>query len=386
MKKICLIAWERFSYGGISRVLSDIVTGLSENHEITILCLKNAAALENVYGIDFSKVRIVHKELTFAQKLRREFVDRYLYKILRKFTWGIKYYQSIKYSRSYRNWLISVIGNNYDIVIGASGLNESYLLSSIAPRIGGTKIGWMHTSFEGYFLQGSTTDVDYALKMGKANLSKLDKLVVLSKSDEKKFSLFCETSFIYNPVPFSTDSRANLSSQTFVFVGALSGVKGADILIDAFVLFAKKEKQWKLSIHGDGPMWKYIKETVKKNGLEERVSLKHSTKNVKSIYLGGSALLFPSRLEGFGIVQGEAMICGLPVLAHRLPITEELIASQECGLLYDNNSAEELCSLMERYAELNIDRKTELQQNAVRFAGSLTKDTILERWNQCILQ
>lgn len=385
MKKICFIAWERFSFGGISRVLSDIINGLCDEYEITIVCLKEATYLENVYDIDFNKVNIIHHELTFLQKLRREFTDRYLYRLLNKFNGGVKYYLSLKYSRSYRNKLISFIEDRYDVVIGASGLNESYLLSAISHKIGGVKIGWMHTSFEGYFLQADSAGVEFNLKTGKYHLSKLDSLLVLSHTDAKKYSRFCRSIAMYNPVPFSCDHIANIETKSFIYVGALSKVKGVDVLIDAFSLFAKENSDWKLSIYGDGPLWDYMADKILQDGMQHRVTLSHSTKEVKDAYVQASALLFPSILEGFGIVQGEAMTCGLPIVAHRLPITEELIEQADCGLLYENSTKEELSKTMLQYVNLCLEEKRRLQQNALSRAKEFHKDKILSTWKANIL-
>lgn len=385
-KKICFIAWERFSYGGISRVLSDIINGLCDDYEITILCLKNAQSLENVYGINLGKVEIIHWEMSFLQKLRREFVDGYLCLLLRKLSfWGVKNYVRLKYSSAFRRKIVSIIDHHFDFVIGASGLDESYLLASIAPHIGGVKIGWMHTSFEGYFLSGSSDRKEYALKRGDFYLSRLDKLIVLSNTDEKKYARFCHSVGVYNPVSFSSEVKADVNTRSFVFVGALSWVKGADILIDAFVLFAQENKDWRLDIYGDGNMWKYITDKIKGCNLEKRVSLNHSILDVKSAYLKAAALLFPSRVEGFGIVQGEAMTCGLPVLARALPITRELVEDHDCGFLYKKDSSEELCSIMKQYAESSVGRKKELQLNALRRANHFQINSILSTWNTKII-
>ena len=50
--KIGLIAWERFSYGGVSRIISSVVNELLLNNEIElkILCLKEKNFFQNVYG------------------------------------------------------------------------------------------------------------------------------------------------------------------------------------------------------------------------------------------------------------------------------------------------------------------------------------------------
>lgn len=50
-------------------------------------------------------------------------------------------------------------------------------------------------------------------------------------------------------------------------------------------------------------------------------------------YRNADALLFPSRLEGFGLVAAEAMACGLPVVASRSSALSELIEDGVTGRL-----------------------------------------------------
>jgi len=51
------------------------------------------------------------------------------------------------------------------------------------------------------------------------------------------------------------------------------------------------------------------------------------------------ALLFPSRLEGFGQVAAEAMACGLPVIAANNSALPEVVLDHKTGLLVRQNTA-----------------------------------------------
>ena len=65
---------------------------------------------------------------------------------------------------------------------------------------------------------------------------------------------------------------------------------------------------------------------IRQWGVERRVVYAGSVleKDLPSVYRGAAALLFPSRLEGFGFPVLEAMACGCPVLSSRIPAVEEV--------------------------------------------------------------
>lgn len=58
-------------------------------------------------------------------------------------------------------------------------------------------------------------------------------------------------------------------------------------------------------------------------------------------YNSMDALIFPSRLEGFGLVVAEAMACGLPVIAANSSALPELIDHQKNGLLCEKDNIQE---------------------------------------------
>jgi glycosyltransferase involved in cell wall biosynthesis len=47
--------------------------------------------------------------------------------------------------------------------------------------------------------------------------------------------------------------------------------------------------------------------------------------DLASLYSGASGLLFPSEYEGFGLPPVEALACGAPVAASRIPVLEEVL-------------------------------------------------------------
>jgi len=81
--------------------------------------------------------------------------------------------------------------------------------------------------------------------------------------------------------------------------------------------------------------------TADRNGRHTRYALPPNTRCIGRLagaelvraYQTADALLFPSRLEGFGLVVAEAMACGLPVIAANTSSLPELIEHQKTGFL-----------------------------------------------------
>ncbi len=67
-------------------------------------------------------------------------------------------------------------------------------------------------------------------------------------------------------------------------------------------------------------------------------------------YREADALLFPSRLEGFGLVAAEAMACGLPVIAGNGSALPEIVEDGVTGLLCPKDDVDAFVSAARRLA------------------------------------
>ncbi|MEP5568784.1 MAG: glycosyltransferase [Halioglobus sp.] len=108
------------------------------------------------------------------------------------------------------------------------------------------------------------------------------------------------------------------STNTIVHIGRYHlHQKQQDVLIRSFALVAEDYPTWQLSLYGGD--WRNGRETLDKlitqHGLEDRIKLNDSIDNVAEVLSDSSFLAFPSSYEGFGLVVGEALSVGLPVLA-----------------------------------------------------------------------
>jgi glycosyltransferase involved in cell wall biosynthesis len=130
-------------------------------------------------------------------------------------------------------------------------------------------------------------------------------------------------------------------SNIFFCMGRLHEIKAFDVLIDAFSLFVKQDKNAKLIIAGgnDG-----VGEKLKQQIIDLKVQ--------DSVFLIGAIVFkdknillnncdyfaLASEFESFGIVIVEALSCGKPiVLSNKTPWRN--LELNNCGILVDNDKA-----------------------------------------------
>jgi len=89
---------------------------------------------------------------------------------------------------------------------------------------------------------------------------------------------------------------------------------------------------------------------------------------------GATALVVPSRFEGFGLPVGEGLAAGAAVLHSKLPVLEETSAGS--ALTFDAGSAEELAACLRRAAADPI-LNDELRRRGVETARRLTWDSAI---------
>jgi glycosyltransferase involved in cell wall biosynthesis len=138
-------------------------------------------------------------------------------------------------------------------------------------------------------------------------------------------------------------------------VGRLVHKKGFDVLLEAFALLRRLGVGARLEIVGEGPLRPDLERRVADLGLGDSVVL-HGLRvrhEVLEAYRRADCVVLASRVTAAGDRDGipntlaEAMACGLPVVAARLPGTEELVVDGETGLLVPPEQPEALALALE---------------------------------------
>ena len=136
-----------------------------------------------------------------------------------------------------------------------------------------------------------------------------------------------------------TDKKIEKVSNVFFSMGRLHKIKRFDILIDAFALFLKDEKDAKLLIAGDDDGVKpELKEKIQNLNLSNSIFLiGHLNFTEKSIVLNNcDYFTLASDFESFGIVIAEALACGKPIIvSDKTPWLD--IEEKQCGIVAEND-------------------------------------------------
>jgi alpha-1,3-rhamnosyl/mannosyltransferase len=149
--------------------------------------------------------------------------------------------------------------------------------------------------------------------------------------------------------------RLGLPSEYLLFVGTLEPRKNLDLLIKALSI-AKNPQQLVLAGWkgwGEKP-WM---DDLDRYGLTDQVHITGyvSNEDLARLYCGATAMVFPSRYEGFGLPLLEAMSCGCPVLSSSAASLPEV--GGDAAVYFDPQNPEELASALDFIAEFPDHRR-----------------------------
>lgn len=157
----------------------------------------------------------------------------------------------------------------------------------------------------------------------------------------------------------------------FLFAGRLEDAKGIMVLIEAFIEFCKDNDSFELQIAGDG-MPAYVSELhriVDKAKLTRRVRFLGLRNDVYNLMATATALIVPSRYEGFGFITAEAMFNGCLVIGNNSGGTKEILEKEKLGILYSGH--DELVSAMKAVVLNGIENYFPMIKKAQERAGAL---------------
>jgi glycogen(starch) synthase len=188
-----------------------------------------------------------------------------------------------------------------------------------------------------------------------------------------------EKRFAPGPKPEALVRKLGLDGQIVaLFVGALEARKNLGFLLDVWAEVVRERPDVQLIVAGSGPHLARLQRQARRFGLERHVLFTGHLPETEKIdyYRAADLLVFPSLMEGFGLVVVEAMSCGLPAIISNRGSLPELLCDGEGGFVCDPSARGAFVrSVLRLASEPDLRRKL----------GSANRERVdrMFRWDLC---
>ena len=137
-----------------------------------------------------------------------------------------------------------------------------------------------------------------------------------------------------DPLEMRNRLGLNRNSKIILTVGRHVKHKNHILIPEIARLICRQEPEAYFVINGVGPLREIVEKRVAELGLSKKFRFLDGMPNLVPLWKSSDVFLFPSLMEGFGIVVIEAAAAGLPVVAHQIPgVMEAATACHKAILL-----------------------------------------------------
>ena len=175
----------------------------------------------------------------------------------------------------------------------------------------------------------------------------------------------------FSPLPTCRERSGPLR---LLFVGRVVRQKGLSYLLDALATMKTQEAtDWRLKIVGDGPMRPHLEAQATQRGITELVEFTGwlPFEQIPVEMRSADLFVLPSIVEGMPLVLLQAMACGLPVVATKVPGSVDLVQPGRNGLLVP---AKNPPALVEALTSLLTDESSRIEMGKHSRGIALTMD------------
>lgn len=214
-------------------------------------------------------------------------------------------------------------------------------------------------------------------------------VVSVSKGVDSGFGLLPanKRAVIYNPILVRDDDQTDElptevdpTKNWLVSMGRLTEQKGFDLLLQAFQKIAAKYPDWQLLILGKGELREQLEQMRDDLGLSGQVIFTGALTNPFAVLKQAKLFVMASRNEGFPMAHGEALACGLPVIATDCPSgPSEMLRHNVDGLLVPNQDIKALGAAMKNLMS-DESKRQKLATKAPEVLARFGLEAIVIEW------
>ena len=172
-----------------------------------------------------------------------------------------------------------------------------------------------------------------------------------------------------------------IDKNIILFVGVLHPHKGPDILLKAMPKILKSIPNTKLVFVGRGGMREELKRLSKKLGVDKHIKFTGFVEEILKpfYYKAADVFCLPSTTshESFGIVNLEAMACGVPIVASKIGGIPDVVKDGENGLLAPPKDSDALADAIIYLLE-NEDVREKMGKKGREKVGDYSWERIVE--------
>lgn len=222
----------------------------------------------------------------------------------------------------------------------------------------------------------------YIYRSQKKRIKKADCVVSLTEKDAALWrTIHHHVVAIPNFIHFNEmELFSTLDSRQVIFVGRNTYQKAIPDLVEIWRLVNKRHPDWKLEIYGKGVYDELLKDTIANNDIN--ISYHPPISDIHRRLVESSIFVIASSYEPFGLVIGEAMSCGLPVVAFDCPFgPAEQIINGETGFLVGNRDikafADRVCQLIE-----DKEMRKKMGLAGITYVQRYRPEEIMPKWKK----
>ena len=309
-------------------------------------------------------------------------------------------HESLKYNRYLIPYYLAKLvaqARRSDVVIGALEQRPTYLAYLAAALTNKPAVGWVRVP------------LDKGLQwVSKAHLVKLrlfyprlTSIVCISQAVKQSILKMAPVKperlkVIYNPQDLNSiieKSNEPLPGwaedvgrkPTLIAVGRMSWEKGFDLLIRAHAKVLKKGTPHNLVIVGDGPHRGELQYLVQRLEVTDSVFMPGYVHNPYPLIKKASALVLPSRFEGFSNIIIEALTLAKPVVATACGGPVEILCDGRAGILVPPEDVDALAGGMGRILSDHHLRE-KLSRPDIERLRCFSTENIVPQWEQLLME